>query len=186
MFPRAAKDAAVLAQLEPLLSQAAEARGGMSKALLNQINAVAAPSLVPTRQSQRVQAKQRQQQQQRRQRQRQQQPIAARPGVAHVAAASVVQRVHGVHETAYCVPGFVPSTLPLQPVMLHPSAAAAIQQHYLFMMSQRPTQQVAPYSPMCPPPLHAQFPPLELHCLLPQRLISDLMLPRNKMRSIER
>ena len=31
MFPWAAKDAAVLAQLEPLLSQAAEARGGMAR-----------------------------------------------------------------------------------------------------------------------------------------------------------
>ena len=177
-FPRAKEDAAVLAELEPLLTQAAAIRGAPPRALVSQINAVAAPSLNPTRQSERLQAQQQQQHttaipsrpstrqeavpptassaatatlhpavsntislaatQQQPQHQQAQQPAAHLLG-------PFIQQQAGLHSMgATLIPVGAPqphssvtNAASMYPVMLNPAAMAAMQQQYMFVMSQR-------------------------------------------------
>ena len=140
-LPRRQEDARVLAALEPLLEQVGAARGAPPRALLNQIHAVAAPALVPTRQAQRVQSRaplpplpptRQQQQQQPPQQQRWQ--LQAPLGV-NSAPPSSTQAASAAMRTLPASASV--ATAPLQPILLNPAAAAPFQQQFMFLMSQR-------------------------------------------------
>ena len=156
-FPKAAEDAAVLATLEPLVQQATSRRGNPPRSLLHDINRIAAPSLVPVVQSERLQNRMRQQhvqglpqqeqQQQQQQRQQQQQPALAQAQAAmratqQAALAPVWPHMAGLPFFANAV--HMPNS------MTHATALQAMQAMAL-IARQAPMQPAGPARPPPPP-----------------------------------